>query len=137
MAADIWMLTLVFAILLLSGLRALLKDPIKAAKVDGCNPLQVFRHITLPFLMPFIYIAMTIRLLDVACAYDMVRIMTNGGPAGRTELLWTLMARTSYQNLQMGMANVMGYISILISIAFTFYFHRKLVGLRRYMGGVE
>ncbi|SER46784.1 carbohydrate ABC transporter membrane protein 1, CUT1 family [Faunimonas pinastri] len=137
LAAEIWMSTSIFAILLLSGLLALPQDPIEAAKVDGCNPVQVFRHITLPFLMPFIYIAMTIRSLDVARAYDMVRIMTNGGPAGRTELLWTLIARVGYQNSQMGMANAMGYVSILTSIAFTFYFYRKLSLSRRYMGGAE
>jgi multiple sugar transport system permease protein len=137
MAAEIWMSTSVFAILLLSGLLALPKEPIEAAKVDGCNAIQTFRHITLPFLMPFIYIAMTIRSLDVARAYDMVRIMTNGGPAGRTELLWTLMSRVGYQNSQMGMANAMGYVSILLSIVFTLYFYRKLVAARRYMGGVE
>src|SRR5690554_4896240 len=114
--AEIWMSTSIFAILLLAGLLALPKEPIEAAKVDGCNPWQVFRHITLPFLMPFIFIAMTIRSLDVARAYDMVRIMTNGGPAGRTELIWTLMTRTGYQNSQMGMANAMGYVSILLSI---------------------
>lgn len=137
MAAEIWMSTSVFAILLLSGLLALPKEPIEAAKVDGCNAIQTFRHITLPFLMPFIFIAMTIRSLDVARAYDMVRIMTNGGPAGRTELLWTLMARVGYQNSQMGMANAMGYVSILLSLVFTLYFYRKLVAARRYMGGVE
>ncbi|WP_395817199.1 carbohydrate ABC transporter permease [Devosia sp.] len=135
--AEIWMSTSVFAILLLAGLMALPKEPIEAAKVDGCNPIQVFRHITLPFLMPFVYIAMTIRSLDVARAYDMVRIMTNGGPAGRTELLWTLMTRTGYNNSQMGMANAMGYISILLSIVFTFYFYRKLVAARTFMGGAQ
>lgn len=135
--AEIWMSTSVFAILLLAGLMALPKEPIEAAKVDGCNPWQVFRHITLPFLMPFVYIAMTIRSLDVARAYDMVRIMTNGGPAGRTELLWTLMTRVGYQNSQMGMANAMGYVSIILSIVFTFYFYRKLVGARTFMGGAQ
>jgi multiple sugar transport system permease protein len=135
--AEVWMSTSVFAILLLAGLMALPKEPIEAAKVDGCNPVQVFRHITLPFLMPFVYIAMTIRSLDVARAYDMVRIMTNGGPAGRTELLWTLMTRTGYQNSQMGMANAMGYVSILLSIVFTFYFYRKLVAARTFMGGAQ
>lgn len=135
--AEIWMSTSVFAILLLAGLMALPKEPIEAARVDGCNPVQVFRHITLPFLMPFIYIAMTIRSLDIARAYDMVRIMTNGGPAGRTELLWTLMTRTGYQNSQMGMANAMGYISILLSIVFTFYFYKKLVAARTFMGGAQ
>ena len=135
--AEIWMSTSVFAILLLAGLMALPKDPIEAAKVDGCNPWQVFRHITLPFRMPFGYIARTIRSLDVARAYDMVRIMTNGGPAGRTELLWTLMTRTGYQNSQMGMANAMGYVSILLSIIFTFYFYRKLVTARAFFGGAQ
>ncbi len=135
--AEIWMSTSVFAILLLAGLMALPKEPIEAAKVDGCNPVQVFRHITLPFLMPFIYIAMTIRSLDVARAYDMVHIMTNGGPAGRTELLWTLMTRVGYQNSQMGQANAMGYVSILLSIVFTFYFYRKLVAARTFMGGAQ
>jgi multiple sugar transport system permease protein len=135
--AEVWMSTSVFAILLLAGLMALPKEPIEAAKVDGCNPWQVFRHITLPFLMPFIFIAMTIRSLDVARAYDMVRIMTNGGPAGRTELIWTLMTRVGYQNSQMGMANAMGYISIILSITFTFYFYRKLVAARAFMGGAQ
>lgn len=135
--AEIWMSTSIFAILLLAGLMALPKEPIEAAKVDGCNSWQVFRHISLPFLMPFVYIAMTIRSLDVARAYDMVRIMTNGGPAGRTELLWTLMTRTGYQNSQMGMANAMGYISIILSIVFTFYFYRKLTAARTFMGGAQ
>lgn len=133
--AEVWMSTSIFAILLLAGLMALPKEPIEAAKVDGCNAWQVFRHITLPFLMPFVFIAMTIRSLDVARAYDMVRIMTNGGPAGRTELIWTLMTRVGYQNSQMGMANAMGYVSILLSIAFTVYFYRQLVKSRRFMGG--
>lgn len=133
--AEIWMSTSIFAILLLAGLLALPKEPIEAARVDGCDAIQVFRHITLPFLMPFIYIAMTIRSLDVARAYDMVKIMTDGGPAGRTELLWTLISRVGYQNAQMGMANAMGYVSILLSILFTVYFFRKLSAARLYMGG--
>ncbi|WP_417581021.1 carbohydrate ABC transporter permease [Pelagibacterium sp.] len=135
--AEMWMSTSIFAILLLAGLLALPKEPLEAAKVDGCNAFQVFRHITLPFLMPFIFIAMTIRSLDVARAYDMVRIMTNGGPAGRTELIWTLMTRTGYQNSQMGMANAMGYVSILLSIAFTVYFYRQLIKARGFMGGAQ
>ena len=98
---------------------------------------QVFRHITLPFLMPFAYIAMAIRSLDVARAYDLVAVMTDGGPAGRTELLWTLIARTGYDEAKMGQANAMAYVSTILSVLFTWYFYRKLVAARRYMGGVE
>jgi len=134
--AEVWMSTSIFAILLLAGLFAMPKEPEEAARVDGCNGWQVFRYITLPFLMPFIYIALAIRSLDVGRAYDMVRIMTNGGPAGRTELLWTQMAKVGYQDAHMGLANAMGYVSILLSVAFTFYFYRKLVASRRYMESI-
>ncbi|TYB83255.1 carbohydrate ABC transporter permease [Maritimibacter fusiformis] len=135
--AEVWMSTSVFAILLLAGLFAMPRDPLEAAKVDGCNPWQVFRHITLPFLMPFAFIAMTIRSLDVARAYDIVDVMTGGGPAGRTEVLWTLIARVGYDNSKMGEANAMAYVSTLLSVAFTYYFFTKLVAARRYMGGAE
>jgi multiple sugar transport system permease protein len=135
--AEVWMSTSVFAILLLAGLFAMPKDPLEAAKVDGCNPWQVFRHITLPFIMPFAFIAMTIRSLDVARAYDIVSVMTGGGPAGRTELLWTLISRVGYDNARMGQANAMAFISTLLSVAFTYYFFTKLVAARRYMGGAE
>lgn len=132
--AEIWMSTSVFAILILAGLYALPQDPLEAAKVDGCTPLQSFRYVTLPFLMPFIYIAMAIRSLDVARAYDIVQVMTGGGPAKRTELLWTMIGRTGYVDARMGYANAMGYISILLSIAFTIYFFRKLQSARRELG---
>ena len=131
MAAEIWSSTSVFAILLLAGLLGIPKDPIEAAKVDGCNSWQVFKNITLPFLMPFVFIAMTIRSLDVARAYDIVQMMTGGGPAKRTELLWTLISRTGYVDAKMGMANAMAYISIFLSNAFTFFFFYKLVEARQ------
>ena len=132
--AEIWMSTPIFAILILAGLYAMPKDPIEAARVDGCSDWQVFRHMTLPFLMPFIYIAMTIRSLDVARAYDIIDVMTGGGPAGRTELLWTLIARTAYDDARMGRANAMAYVSILLSIFFTWYFFRKLMAARKHLG---
>ncbi|MDV7272175.1 sugar ABC transporter permease [Thioclava sp. A2] len=132
--AEIWTSTSVFAILILAGLYAIPQDPLEAAKVDGCTPWQSFRFVTLPFLMPFIYIAMAIRSLDVARAYDIVQIMTNGGPARRTELLWTLIGRTGYVDARMGYANAMGYISIFLAIFFTIYFFRKLTKARLELG---
>lgn len=132
--AEVWMSTSVFAILILAGLFAIPRDPLEAAKVDGCTPWQSFRHITLPFLMPFIYIALAIRSLDVARAYDIVKIMTNGGPARRTELLWTMIGRTGYVDAKMGLANAMGYASIILAVFFTVYFFRKLSAARSSLG---
>ncbi|MCJ8322447.1 MAG: sugar ABC transporter permease [Rhizobiales bacterium] len=133
--AEIWMSTSIFAILLLAGLFSMPQEPLEAAQVDGCNSWQIFKHITLPFIMPFAFIAMTIRSLDVARAYDIVDVMTGGGPAGRTELLWTMIARTGFDNANMGRANAMAYVSIILSILFTYYFFRKIIAARKAMGG--
>ena len=128
--AEVWSSTPVFAILILAGLLAIPREPIEAAKVDGCTPWQSFRYVTWPFIMPFAYIAMTIRSLDVGRAYDIVKIMTDGGPARRTELIWTLVGRTAYSDARMGVANAMAYASIVLSILFTVYFFRKLASAR-------
>lgn len=132
--AEVWSSTAVFAILILAGLLAMPKDPVEAAHVDGCTSWQTFRYVTWPYLMPFAFIAMTIRSLDVARAYDIVKIMTDGGPAKRTELLWTLIGRTAYADARMGMANAMAYVAILLSIVFTVYFFRKLAAARQQIG---
>ena len=124
----------VFAIFILAGLMAMPRDPLEAARVDGCTPWQTFKYVTWPFLMPFAFIAMTIRSLDVARAYDIIKIMTDGGPAGRTEVLWTLIARTAYSDARMGMANAMAYVAILLSIAFTAYFFSQLGKARAQVG---
>ena len=129
--AEIWTATSVFGILILAGLYAIPRDPLEAAKVDGCTAWQSFRYVTLPFLMPFIYIAMAIRSLDVARAYDIVQIMTNGGPARRTELLWTLIGRTGYVDARMGYANAMGYISIFLALVGVFGLYIGLLYLIR------
>jgi len=132
--AEVWSSTSVFAILIMAGLLAMPQEPVEAAKVDGCTAWQTFRYVTLPYIMPFAYIAMTIRSLDVARAYDIVKIMTDGGPARRTELIWTLVGRTAYSDAQMGLANAMAYVSILLSILFTVYFFRKLAAARTQIG---
>src|SRR3984957_2687906 len=132
--AEVWSSTPVFAILILAGLLAMPREPTEAAKVDGCTPWQSFRYVTWPFIMPFAYIAMTIRSLDVGRAYDIVKIMTDGGPARRTELIWTLVARTAYSDARMGVANAMAYASIALSILFTVYFFRKLAPARTQIG---
>jgi multiple sugar transport system permease protein len=128
--AEVWSSTPVFAILILAGLLAMPREPMEAARVDGCTAWQAFRYVTWPFIMPFAYIAMTIRSLDVARAYDIVKIMTDGGPAGRTELLWTMIGRVAFGNSRMGYANAMAYVSIVLSILFTYYFYRKLAAAR-------
>ena len=129
--AEVWSSTPVFAILILAGLLAMPREPIEAAKVDGCTPWQSFRYVTWPFVMPFAYIAMTIRSLDVGRAYDIVKIMTDGGPARRTELIWTL-DRPHRPIATRAWARPTRWPTLrsLLSILFTVYFFRKLASAR-------
>lgn len=128
--ADIWMNTPVMTIILLAGTLSLPRELYEAAEVDGASGWQKFMHITFPLLAPFITIAMTIRSLDVARGFDIVSIMTGGGPAHRTELLWTYVHRTSIQDARFALGSAMSYITIVVTVGFTLYLFRQLLKAR-------
>ena len=130
MLATIWMNIPVMTIILLAGTLSLPADVYEAAEVDGASSWQKFRNITFPLLAPFTYIALAIRSLDVARAFDIVRIMTDGGPAHRTELIWTYVTRLAMEDTKFGLGSAMGWITVIISLAFTVYLFSQLVKSR-------
>jgi multiple sugar transport system permease protein len=134
--AEIWMGTPFMVIILEAGILSLPTEPFEAAEVDGASGWAKFRMLTLPMLMPFIYTAMAIRSLDLARAYDVVQIMTGGGPANRTELIWTYVNRLAFGEHQFALATAMSYITVLLSFAFTWYLFRNLVQ-SRWAGGKD
>jgi multiple sugar transport system permease protein len=128
--ADIWMNTPVIAIILLAGTLSLPRELYEAAEVDGASAWQKFAKITFPLLAPFNTIALTIRSLDVARGFDIVSIMTGGGPAHRTELLWTYVQRTAILDSKFALGSAMSYITIIVTLAFTLYLFRQLLKAR-------
>ena len=130
MIATIWMNLPVMTIILLAGTLSLPHELYEAAEVDGASTWQKFRKITIPLLAPFTYIALTLRSLDVARAFDIVRIMTGGGPGNRTELIWTYVARLSIDSTKFGLGSAMSWITVIISLAFTVYLFRQLIKTR-------
>jgi len=128
--AAIWMNIPMMTIILLAGTLSLPRDVYEAADVDGARAWQKFKHITFPLLKPFTLIAMTVLSLDVARAYDIVRIMTGGGPAHRTEMIWTYAGRMAMRNAQFGYASAMALTSVVLGVFFTFYLFRQLIKSR-------
>lgn len=128
--AEIWMSTPFMVIILEAGILSLPQEPFEAAEVDGASGWQKFRHLTLPMLMPFIYTAMAIRSLDVARAYDVVSIMTGGGPGNRTELIWTYVNRLAFSGQQFALGTAMSYITVILSFVFTYMFFRNVLKSR-------
>lgn len=130
MLASMWMNIPVTTIILLAGTLSQPHEVYEAAEVDGASAWQQFRNITVPLLTPFTLIALTVRSLDVGRAYDIVRIMTDGGPANRTEMIWTYAGEMAIQNSRFGLASAMSMVSVIIGILFTLYLFRQLIKSR-------
>jgi len=134
--AEIWMSTPFMVIILEAGILSLPIEPFEAAEVDGASGWQKFRHLTLPMLMPFVYTAMAIRSLDIARAYDVVSIMTGGGPGNRTELIWTYVNRLAFSSKQFGLGSAMSYVTVILSFVFTYMFFSNVLK-SRWAGGTN
>lgn len=129
--AEIWMSTPFMVIIFLAGIMSIPQELFEAADVDGASEWHKFRYITIPSILPFIYIAMAIRSLDIAKAYDLVSIITGGGPAHRTELIWTYVYRLAFTSQKFALGSSMSFITVLLSFAFTFYLFRNLLKARK------
>lgn len=128
--AEIWMSTPFMVIILEAGILSLPSEPFEAAEVDGASGWQKFRMLTLPMIMPFVYTAMAIRSLDLARVYDVVRIMTDGGPGNRTEMIWTYVYRLSFTGHNYALGSAMSYVTVIISFLFTWYLFRNVIRSR-------
>jgi ABC-type sugar transport system permease subunit len=122
--ADVWKTTPFVAILLLAGLQAI--DPMlyEAAQIDGASAWQQFRHITVPLLMPALLVALIFRTVDALRVFDVVYVMTAGGPGTATEPIALYTFTTLLENLRFG------YGSALSVIVFTVTFLLALAAIR-------
>ena len=82
---SIWQYAPFLILVTVAGLKALPTEPFEAALIDGASGWQVFRLITIPLLRPLLYIALLIRFIDAFKQFDLIYIMTGGGPGIRTE----------------------------------------------------
>jgi multiple sugar transport system permease protein len=83
--ADVWKTTPFIAIILLAGLQSIPEDLYEAHSIDGATPWQSFWQITVPLVTPQIIIALLFRFAQAFGIFDLVQVMTGGGPAGATE----------------------------------------------------
>lgn len=83
--ADVWKTTPYFGLLLLAGLQVIPESLYESAMLDGANKWKQFLHITLPLLKPSILVALLFRTLDAFRVFDLIWVLTGGGPGGTTE----------------------------------------------------
>ncbi|MDU4961187.1 MAG: sugar ABC transporter permease [Sporomusaceae bacterium] len=102
---DIWQWTPMIALIVMAGLASLPHDPFEAAMVDGATPLQVFRFVTLPMLMPTILVAVILRGIDAFKTFDIILTMTAGGPGFASETLNIYAYNLGFGYFRFGMAS--------------------------------
>ena len=128
--ADVWKTTPFMALLLLTGLQTVPKSLIEAARIDGARAWTIFWHIRLPLLMPTLLIAGLFRALDAFRVFDLVYVLTGGGPADSTETLSTLSYKVLFSTLQFGygsaVSTAMFITEGLIAIGFCVFLVRQI-----------
>ena len=123
---DIWHQVSFMIVLLLAGLSSLPKEPYEAARVDGASVFQSFFFITLPLMMPVIIVTLLIRMIFAVKTYDLIYIMTRGGPGVATDLVSYAIYRTAFVSLNIGEASAMSAILLAVILIFTGYLYRYM-----------
>jgi multiple sugar transport system permease protein len=123
---DLWRATPFMFLVLLAGLQALPQEAMEAAAIDGANAWQTLRHVKLPLLAPLILIALSIRGMDAFREFDLVFVLTGGGPGRATEVIGMLAYRTGFNYYDMGRASAMAYIILALVLLFSAYFVKRL-----------
>jgi len=124
--AQVWNDAPFAAIVILASMQAVPSELYDAAKVDRAGLLYRFRHVTLPWLMPAFVIIMIVETLAAVRVFDIVYVMTGGGPGYDTTFISWLTYQTSFLNLDFGQGNAYAYIIAIIALILSLLYIRVL-----------
>lgn len=114
--ADVWKTTPFISILLLAGLQSISPDLYEAHALDGASAWQSFRQITVPLLMPQIVISMLFRFAQAFGIFDLIQVMTGGGPGGATEVVSLYIYATIMRYLDFGYGAALVVVTFLLLV---------------------
>jgi ABC-type sugar transport system permease subunit len=127
---DVWKTTPFMALLIMAGLSTIPSDLYEAARVDGANMLQRFFQITVPLLLPVLLVSVMLRALDAFRVFDVIYVMTGGGPADSTEVMSTLTYKILFSATQFGFGSSLAgsmFITLLaVSLVFLYALRNRL-----------
>ncbi|MFV0452166.1 MAG: carbohydrate ABC transporter permease [Propioniciclava sp.] len=117
MSVDVWKWTGFHVVLILAGLQAIPGELDEAAALDGAGRFRIFWSITLPLLRPVLTFSVLMSVVGAFVSnYDLVKVMTGGGPSHATEVALTWIVNTTFTELNVGKANAMSFILFFIVI---------------------
>jgi raffinose/stachyose/melibiose transport system permease protein len=120
-------------ILYLAGRQNIPRELTEAAMTDGAGPWQVFRRITLPLLGPTIRISVFLSVIGAIQLFDMVYVLTGGGPVHASETMAVTMFQYGFRRFEVGYASAISVAMFVISLFFALLYQRFV--LRRDIQG--
>jgi len=131
---SIWQVLGYFVILILAGLQTIPTDLYESAELDGASPLARFFKITIPLIRPTLFLCFIVGIINSFTVFDMVWVMTRGGPGHATEILITNIYKNAFTFNKIGFAAAMTVFMFVFLLIVTWYSNRLSGGEA---GGVE
>jgi multiple sugar transport system permease protein len=126
MAAEIWKTAPFAALIILAGLQTIPEEVYEAASIDGATRWQKFRHVTLPLIWPALLLALLFRTIDALRVFDLVFVMTQGGPADATNVLQFYGYKKTFAEGMIGYGSAIAVTVFLISLLLSLGYLRAL-----------
>jgi multiple sugar transport system permease protein/N,N'-diacetylchitobiose transport system permease protein len=124
--ADVWKNTSLVAFLLLAGLTTIPRELYEAARVDGVSAWQAFWRITLPMLKPAIVVVLVLRTIEAFKVFDIIYVMTRGGPANGTQSVALYTYQQAFSNELFGYGAALAYLIVVFIAAFAIVYMRAI-----------
>ena len=127
---SVWKLIGYNMIIFLSSLSSVSQSLFEAAKIDGANSVQIFKNITIPVLSPTIFFVVIITAISSFQVFDLIYLMTQGGPFDSTNVLVYAIYRNAFEYFNVGKASAIAYVLFVIILVLTliqWHFRKKLV----------
>ncbi len=125
---ETWQWTPLVMLIVLGGLASLPTDPYEAAVLDGARGWQILWHVTLPLVYPFILVAAVLRGVDALKAFDIIFVISNGGPGTSSETLNILLYLEAFSFYDIGYASAIVtvfFVLVLLVTMLMLYFRQK------------
>lgn len=122
MFIDIWQNVPYMVLVILAGLVTLPTEPYEAAAIDGASRIQSFFRLTVPMMIPTFSVVMLLRTITALKTYDLIFVLTRGGPGTTTEVISYHIYQQAFRYLEIGKASAMSYLLLLMIIPVAFLF---------------
>ncbi|WP_053366724.1 carbohydrate ABC transporter permease [Bacillus sp. FJAT-27245] len=133
---DVWKTTPYMSLLLLAGLQTIPSSLYEAAQVDGANRYHQFFKITLPLLKSSILVALLFRTLDAFRVFDLIYVLTGGGPANSTESITVYAYKTLFSQQNFGAGSVLSVI-VFLAVALISMIYIRFIGSDLFEGKIK